>query len=66
MFQHNFESLGGTLISLRSLALALTLWWGRAVVQIPFLAFCLMKAERGALCCSKAFSDNSLRPKNQG
>jgi hypothetical protein len=25
MFQHNFESLGGTLISLRSLALALTL-----------------------------------------
>jgi hypothetical protein len=29
--------------------------WGRAVAQLPFLGFCLMKAERGALRFSEIF-----------
>jgi hypothetical protein len=61
MFQHNFEFLGGTLISLRSLALALTLFpplvgqVGTGCCPIPLLGFSLMKVEKERSSLLKSF-----------
>jgi hypothetical protein len=73
MFQHNFESLGGTLISLRSLALALALLAplagqvGTGCCPNSFSGFLSGESGKGALFAAlKSFFDNSLRPKDQG